>query len=243
MPSLSLTDLSYTDIRESGILARGSETFPTVPSFKPLPGAATELEILQALDWSGNFATNESFTRDNIIESRRQNPYGIVHLATHADFLENDFSNSFIQSWNEKIIIDDIRRLNFDAPPLELLVLSACNTALGNADAELGFAGLAAKAGVKSALASLWFVSDQGTLALISEFYSQLKYSEKPSTKSEALRQAQISMIKGNVGIRDGKLQLTDRAFEIRPELAANGKSDLSHPYYWAGFTMVGNPW
>lgn len=243
MPSLSLTDLSYTDIRESGILARGSETFPTVPNFKPLPGAATEIEILQALEWKGDFGIDESFTRENIIESRRESPYGIVHLATHADFLENDFSNSFIQSWNEKIIIDDIRRLNFDAPPLELLVLSACNTALGNADAELGFAGLAAKAGVKSALASLWFVSDQGTLSLISDFYSQLKHSEDPSTKSDALRRTQIKMIEGKIGIKNGKLQLTDRAFDIPPELAANGAADLSHPYYWAGFTVVGNPW
>ncbi len=88
--------------------------------------------------------------------------------------------------------------------PVELLVLSSCQTAFGNDDAELGFAGLAVQAGVKSTLASLWNVSDEGTLGLMSEFYHQL---QKTPIKAEALRQAQIAMLKGQVMVDEGQLR------------------------------------
>ena len=71
-------------------------------------------------------------------------------------------------------VVGCIREMEWDTPRVELLVLSACRTALGDEQAELGFGGLAVASGVKSALASLWYVSDQGTLGLMTEFYSQL---------------------------------------------------------------------
>lgn len=87
---------------------------------------------------------------------------------------------------------------NFGNSPVELRVLSACGTALGSDEAELGFAGFAVQAGVKSALASLWYVSDEGTLRLTAKFYRPLRTAP---IKAEALRQAQIAMRKGDIQI------------------------------------------
>jgi CHAT domain-containing protein len=124
-------------------------------------------------------------------------------------------------------------------PPIELLVLSACRTAVGSPEAELGFAGLAVQAGVKSALASLWYVSDAGTLGLMSQFYENL--SQNP-IKSQALRQTQIAMLKGELRIENGRLRLSNgETLPLTPELAAAGNVDLSHPYFWSAFMMIGN--
>jgi CHAT domain-containing protein len=117
-------------------------------------------------------------------------------------------------------------------------VLSACRTALGDEETELGFAGLAFQAGVKSALASLGYVSDEGTLALMSEFYHQLKTAP---IEAEALRQAQIAMIKGQVRIEDGVVR-GSFASSSKQKLTA-GDRNLAHPYFWAAFTTIGSPW
>jgi CHAT domain-containing protein len=123
---------------------------------------------------------------------------------------------------------------------VELLVLSACRTALGDEQAELGFAGLAVQAGVKSALASLWYVSDEATLGLMSQFYEQLKSA--PS-KAEALRQAQLAMLNGQVRIESGNLRDARGVVRLPAALAGLQDKQLTHPYYWAAFTMIGNPW
>jgi len=125
-------------------------------------------------------------------------------------------------------------------PKVELLVLSACRTALGDEQAELGFAGLALQAGVKTAIGSLWYVSDRGSLALMSEFYHQLRTAP---LKTEALRQAQLAMlkVKEQVLIKDGQLQLPDRVIPIPEEIASTGLTTLSHPYFWSAFTVIGN--
>ena len=113
-------------------------------------------------------------------------------------------------------------------------------TAVGDADVELGFAGLAFQSGVKSALASLWYVSDTGTLALMSEFYQQLKTTQ---TKAEALRQTQLGMIHGEVRLQQGELLLSRGEIPLPPEIANSGENNLSHPYYWAAFSLIGSPW
>jgi CHAT domain-containing protein len=122
--------------------------------------------------------------------------------------------------------------------PVELLVLSACQTALGDRQAELGFAGLAVAAGVKSVLASLWNVSDLGTLGLMGQFYQE--YGEF-ANKAEALRQAQLAMLKGQVRVDNGKMMLANgESIDLPPEFP-KGTLELSHPYYWASFTIIGN--
>ncbi|HEY9838735.1 MAG TPA: CHAT domain-containing protein, partial [Vampirovibrionales bacterium] len=137
---------------------------------------------------------------------------------------------------------DELRTLGWNNPQVELLVLSACRTAVGDETAELGFAGLALAAGVKSALASLWYVSDEGTLALMTEFY---QYLVKSPIKAEALQEAQLSLLRGEVKIAEGELRGTGalRGVQLPADLAGVENTDLSHPYYWAGFTMIGSPW
>ena len=149
-------------------------------------------------------------------------------------------SNSYIQLWDTKLRLDQLSGLGWNNPPVELLVLSACRTALGNEEAELGFAGLAVQAGVKSAIGSLWYVSDEGTLGLMTEFYQQLKQT---AIKSEALRQAQLAMLRGQVNISGGKLVVGSDSLPLPPELANLQDQNFQHPYYWSAFTMIGNPW
>lgn len=119
-------------------------------------------------------------------------------------------------------------------------MLSACRTAIGDGQAELGFAGLAVQANVKSAIASLWLVSDEGTLALMAEFYQKLKTAP---IKAEALRQAQLAMLKGQVRLEGGQLLYPSGRTTLPPVLAELGDETLSDPYYWAAFTVVGSPW
>ena len=238
MPSLSLTDTRYVDVRNLEVLAMGAEEFTELES---LPTVSVELDAITAQLWSGKSFLNEDFTLNNLRGARTpQQPFGIVHLSTHASFERGDLGNSYIQLWDSKLRLDQLRKLGLNDPPVELFVLSACRTALGNREAELGFAGLAAKAGVKSALGSLWLVSQEGTLGLMTSFYVKLR--EAP-IKAEALRQAQLSMLNGEVRLENGQLVTDNRSYPLPSQLAEQEDGDLSHPFYWSGFTLIGSPW
>jgi len=261
IPSLNLTDTRYQDVKTTEVLAMGASKFSDQD---PLPAVPVELSTIvgnQHLKaenresllagqssllweglWSGEGFLNQGFTLSNLKAQRTQVPFGVIHLATHGQFNLGAPRNSYIQLWDTKLRLDQLRQMGWNNPSVELLVLSACRTALGNEDAEFGFGGLAVAAGVKSALASLWYVSDEGTLALMSKFYERLK---RAPIKAEALREAQIAMIKGQVRIEGGKLRgikQEDGAIPLPPELAKIGNKDLEHPYYWSAFTMIGSP-
>ncbi len=235
-PSLSLTDSRYTDIRPLQVLAMGASEFAEQA---PLPGVQVELATVVGQLWKGKSFLNDTFTLENIKAQRRQQAYGIVHLATHAEFKPGTPNNSYIQLWDRKLRLNELEELQLSDPPVELLVLSACRTALGNKEAELGFAGSAMQAGVDSTLATLWYVSDQGALGLTTEFYRQLSHVP---LKSEALRQAQLAMIKGKVHIENNQLYNSGKSVSLPQGLSAPGNKSLSHPYYWAAFTLVGDP-
>ncbi|MEQ8757255.1 MAG: CHAT domain-containing protein [Coleofasciculus sp. G1-WW12-02] len=235
MPSLSLTDTRFQSVKDTQVLAMGAAKFSDQ---KPLPAVPVELEVITQKLWQGQFFLDEGFTLDNLKAQRKKQPFGIIHLATHADFRPGAISNSYIQLWNSKLRLDQLPELGWNNPAVELLVLSACRTALGDENAELGFAGLAVQAGVKSTLASLWYVSDEGTLALMTQFYNHLKTAP---IKAEALRQVQIDMLKGQVQLKNGQLITSAGTILLPSELPQS--QDFTHPYYWASFTMVGNPW
>ena len=259
IPALSLTDTRYVSLKNASVLAMGVAQFDRLA---PLPAVPTELSTIVDL-WPGKSFLNEQFTLQNLKSQRSRNPYQIIHLATHGEFKPGAASDSFIQLWDGKLQLDQLRKLGWNNPPVELLVLSACRTALGDEKTEMGFAGLAFQAGVKSALASLWYVSDEGTLALMSEFYHQLKTAP---IKAEALRAAQIAMLQGQVRIENGVLRgpfvsAKRRGQNSQPtirEMAGNGDSlpfgnplredsfstqNFTHPYFWSTFTMIGSPW
>ncbi len=237
IPSVNLTDTRYQSLKDAQVLAMGASTFA---SQNPLPAVPVELETITPKLWRGKSFLNEGFTLDNLKSQRSQQPFGIIHLATHGEFKPGAPSNSYIQLFDTQLKLNQLRQLGWNNPPVELLVLSACRTAVGDEEAELGFAGLAVQAGVKSAVASLWYVSDEGTLGLMTEFYRQLKVAP---IKAQALRDAQLAMIKGQVRLSRGHLHESGEKLPLPPELAKLGDKSLEHPYYWAAFTMIGSPW
>ncbi|MGB3512207.1 MAG: CHAT domain-containing protein [Microcoleaceae cyanobacterium] len=238
IPAFNLIETEYNPIKNAKILAMGASEFTELES---LPAVPVEIDNITQFVWPGKAFMNQDFTVKNFQEQRQKQGFEIVHLATHAEFRPGKPDNSYIQFWgDEKIRLDDIDKLKLDQPPVELLVLSACRTALGDREAELGFAGLTVKSGARSALASLWNVSDIGTLALMTEFYQHL---QKTPLKAEALRQAQVAMLKGEVGLKMGELNGTRGGLQLPPELAEFGDETFSHPYYWSAFTIIGNPW
>ncbi|MCB8753003.1 CHAT domain-containing protein [Planktothrix agardhii] len=236
IPSTSLIDFRYQPIGQAQVLAMGASQFQQQ---NPLPAVPIELQNITEI-WPGEKFLNERFTLENLKSQRRISDFQVIHLATHADFKTGSPSNSFIQLWNEKLPLTELPNLGWDNPIVELLTLSACRTALGDRRSELGFAGLAVQAGVKSALASLWYVSDQGTLGLMSEFYESLKQAP---IKAIALQEAQIDMIQGKTRIENDQLITTFGAIPLPENLTESNITSLSHPYYWSGFTMIGSPW
>lgn len=238
IPTFSLMNSNYQPMTNPQILAMGASEFTEL---NPLPAVPVELSTI-AQEVGGQVFLNQEFTLENLIQERQRYPYEIIHLGTHADFKSGGPSNSYVQLWNDKLTLAQMQQMNWDNPPVELLVLSACRTAVGDNQAELGFAGLAVTSGVKTALGSIWQVSDQGTLALMTELYNQLGQTQ---IKAEALREAQLSMLRGNVVIEGGQLRGsgTRGGVSLPPQLAELGQVDLSHPYYWSGFMMIGSPW
>ena len=179
-----------------------------------LPGVEEEiLKIKTQVD--ATILENEDFTSTRIQEKLQTKPFSIVHLATHGQF-SSTAQETFIQTWNGRIDMNDLRSYltQRDRPntPIELLVLSACETAQGDNRAALGMAGVAVRSGARSTLASLWAVNDTSTAQFMTEFYQGLVHNG--FTRANSVRQAQISLIKD---------------------------PNYNHPYYWAAFTLIGS--
>lgn len=239
IPAFTLTHLQHDRLHKTQVLAMGASEFMNLNA---LPAVPVELNSVQEL-WQSNLFLNQEFTLDNLRQQLSSQNYAIVHLATHAQFKPGVPGDSFIQFWQEEQLnLDQIQQLNWKTLPVELLVLSACQTAVGDPQAELGFAGLSFHAGVKSTLASLWQVSDTGTLGLMREFYWQLAQPEV-TTKAEALQRAQLAMFKGQVRIENQHLYNSSHSIPLSAELSQSQTLKFSHPYYWAGFALVGSPW
>jgi filamentous hemagglutinin family protein len=252
IPSVNLTQTGYKNLNETRVLAMGASDFkdPTIPSLSAVP---MELALISEVFSLEEYFLNEAFTADNLRASRRQQNFDIIHLATHVKFYSgmeqtaagspDSRRKSYIQFWDEQVPLEQMRQLGLDAGTVELLVLSACETAVGSSEAELGFAGLAVQMGVKSVLASLWQVDDEGTLGLMSEFYQHLSAQEQ-TIKSEALRQAQLAFLRGEVQMSGDQLVTSRGAIDLPPQIAEQiSDRRFTHPYYWAAFTLVGSPW
>jgi CHAT domain-containing protein len=158
---------------------------------------------------------DRQFTRPRLDTQLRSRSFDILHLATHAQF-SSRADETYLLAWDERVNVRDlddllqVRQLN---PSLDLLVLSACQTALGDERAILGMAGVAVRSGALSTVATLWSVRDRSTLELMDEFYRQLSQNPRP-TKAEALRQAQLHLLHD---------------------------STYQHPFFWAPFVLIGH--
>jgi CHAT domain-containing protein len=246
IPAFNLIQTDYANIQQGQLLAMGASEFTNL---SPLPGVPIELSnVVWELRsnrntreaWHGRSLLNEDFTLANVNDILANQAFEIIHIATHAEFRAGTPENSYIQFWDSRLNLEQARHVPWNPEMLELLVLSACETAVGDTNAEMGFAGVALQMGVKSAVASLWNVSDAGTLALMSEFYRQLAL--KP-TKAAALRQAQLNMINGEVRFENNRLRISRGEIPLPENLHEFLGDDLSHPFYWAGFTMISSPW
>lgn len=246
IPAFNLINTEYKPLKNVAVLAMGASNFP---DNVPLPAVTLELENIKRLQSRSTLSSsteillNEDFTQQNMQNQLQKNSFNIIHLATHANFNPGDTTDSYIEFWNDKLTLDQMSNIPWQIPP-DLLVLSACNTALGDRNAQLGFTGIALQSGVDSALGTLWSVSDLGTFALISEFYEQLiNQSEKNSTKAEALRQAQNLLLEGKIYFENNRLITPHGNIDLPESLGVKEKVDLSHPFYWAGFTLISSPW
>lgn len=237
MPGLNLTDTRYVDLKDAKVLGMAISHFEDLPD---IPNVTLELSSIKTL-WPGDYFFDEEATLINLEKHRKMNQYQIIHLATQSEFKLQYPEKSFFKFSDTELTPDQLEQLGWHDPPVDLLVLSACRTGLGDKNFKFGFAGSAIQSGIKSVLGSIWYVSDEGTMALMVEFYYRLRTAP---IKAEALRQAQIAMLQGIVKIENGNLIGPLGNVPLpREEFSRSQDNDLSHPYFWAGFTLIGNPW
>ncbi|NEQ83267.1 MAG: CHAT domain-containing protein [Moorea sp. SIO2I5] len=181
--------------------------------YPPLPFVEVELEKISSIIPS-SVLLNQDFTGKALENALNSSSFPVVHLATNGEFSSED---TFILAWDKKITAKEFEKLlgsreqeKFD--PIELLVLSACESAQGNNQRPFGFAGLALRSRVRSILGALWPISDQPTVELMGQFYQE--FTQQNVTKAEALRRAQLSLLEDH---------------------------NYKHPYLWAPFVIIGD--
>ncbi|NMF57434.1 CHAT domain-containing protein [Pseudanabaena yagii] len=228
-------DLQLRDRRRSKILIMGLTK--AMQGFSALPNVAVETQTaLKMFGGNERVFLDEEFTIENLKKQQNANNtnYDIVHLATHAQFLSNTPEGAFIQFWQNRLSLEDIKTIRLGENKIEMLALSACQTAVGQ---NLGLSGTMLIYRAKSILSSLWTVSDAGTPALMLSFYN---YYPTAKSKAIAIQQAQLDLLEGRVTIEAGKI----KGIGNLPAIPLNQVSDdinLKHPYFWASFILVGN--
>ncbi|MEG4996605.1 CHAT domain-containing protein [Microcoleus sp. B4-D4] len=212
-PGLQL--LTPKPLREVKLRVLAAALSEARQGFSALPGVKREIQQISA-QIPATDLLNEDFVSGRLQERIKSLSYPIVHLATHGQFSSNA-ADTFIVTWDEKVNVKEFDRLlrsrtGDNQQPIELLVLSACETASGDNRAALGLAGAAIRSGARSTVATLWQVNDESTAIFMTEFYRQLAASK--TSKAEALRNAQLTLLQNQ---------------------------EYKNPYYWAPFILVGN--
>ena len=211
-PGLSLIEPKPIAHQAPAILLSGLSE--SVQDFPPLPFVNEEIDSLRRLT-GGRVLRDAEFRLQNLERELTRQPYTVVHIASHGYF-DSDPRKSFLLTFEGKLSMNALERYmkltRFREDPVELLTLSACRTAAGDDRAALGLAGVAVKAGARSALATLWFINDQASSRLVVDFYVQL--TRPGVSKVKALQAAQQRM-------------LADPRYR--------------HPGYWSPFLLIGN--
>jgi CHAT domain-containing protein len=203
-PGLQLLDPKpFAGIQLKAVAAGISEALKVEGSnFSKLVNVEPELDNVQSVVPGSPKLLNQSFTKIKLQDQLNAANFPVVHMATHGQFSSNS-EQTFILSWDKLLRVQDLNSLLKTSDPskaprtIELLVLSACETAQGDLRATLGLAGFAVRAGARSTLATLWQVDDKASAELIARFYQEL--TKPNATKAEALRQAQLASIKKEV--------------------------------------------
>ena len=211
-PGLTLTDPQPIKRERANLLLHGLTE--SVQGFAPLPFVADELQSVQKL-YGGTVRQDQQFTVPRMERDLGDTPYQIVHIASHGQF-DSDVNKTFLLTYDGKLGMNKLEQIlglsKFRTDAVELLTLSACETAAGDDRAALGLAGVAIKAGARSALATLWTVNDPASAELVSTFYRELQ--DPAVSKAKALQQAQLGLLK------DARYR---------------------HPSYWSAFLLIGN--
>ncbi len=210
-PGLTLIEPRPIERGSVRLLAAGITE--SVQGFPALANVGPELAAV-GQTFPGQTLLNGEFAIGRFESEIAARPFGIVHIASHGEFSANS-SESFLLAWDGKISMDRLAQVvaatQFRTDqPLELLTLSACQTATGDDRAGLGLAGVALRAGARSALATLWSVNDEASADLVTEFYAQLAQPEL--SRAEALQRAQLKLL---------------------------ATPDYRHPAYWAPFLLI----
>ncbi|MGK7888201.1 MAG: CHAT domain-containing protein, partial [Leptolyngbyaceae cyanobacterium] len=222
-PGLQLLDPQPLERQALNVLLGGTADAPSFDDFGfgPLANVLQELEDISITVPDNQMLRDQTFLQAKIQEGLETTPFNVVHLATHGNFSSNP-EQTFILDWQQPIFAQDMDvLLSVTDPkqsaenPIELLILSACETAAGDSRAALGLAGIAIRAGARSTLATLWQVNDASTAEFMVRFYREL--TNPQVTKAEALRNVQLSF------------------------LAANPRTFYNRPNRWAPFILVGN--
>lgn len=212
-PSLQLLGPQAAPAKQNFQALIGALTEPR-HGFPALPGVTVETETISR-QMVSTVLLNQNFTETDLRHDLQADESSIVHLATHGQFSSN-LDKTFILTWDQQLSIDALRELLLSRVannrPIDLLVLSACQTAEGDQRAALGLAGMAVRSGARSTLGSLWAVNDQSTTELMVRFYRFL--IQNHLSKAEALRRSQLELLQ---------------------------HSEYQHPYYWAPFVLIGN--
>lgn len=211
-PGLNLTDPRPVKREDIKVLSAGITD--SVQGFPPLPYVSIELQAIQRL-YGGTPLINRQFLTSRLEKELREKLFSVVHIASHGIF-ESDIAKTFLLTYDSQLTMDqlnlDIGLMRFRETPIELLTLSACETAVGDDRAALGLAGIAIKAGARSALATLWYINDHVSSELVAEFYRQLK--DPSISRATALQRAQLKL-------------LDDLWYQ--------------HPGYWSPFLLINN--
>lgn len=240
-------------VQNTSVLAMGASEFPD--GLSPLPNVETELNAIVKSKpqdrvgiYPGAKYINKDFSRSNLQNSLLDR--NILHLASHGIFNLNTPYESYIALGNnDKLKLPEIKDLLLSG--IDLVVLSACQTALGGRENQEGveIASLASafleQNRAKSVIASLWNVDDISTSLLMQEFYQTLAKNtlQTPITRAEALRQTQQQFLTGKITINDAK-QLPNRTIVVQSvqlERDPNQTPDYRHPYYWSPFVLMGS--
>ena len=212
VPAVTLTDSGPIDLENAQVLLNGLSE--AKDGFDPLPNVPAELRNVRQT-MGGRILQDQDYILANLTSELRNLEYSVIHIATHGVFGGTP-EETFLLTYDDKLTMDQLEEFvslgRFRNKKVELLTLSACQTALGDERAALGLAGVALKAGARSAVATLWTVNDKATSLLISEFYRQLKMPG--ISKAKALQNAQ-------------------KKFVDQPR--------YRHPYYWSPFLLIGN--
>ena len=240
-PSLALTDLGTSADPGQRRLALGASEFK---GLAPLPLVPQELNRI-GLDTNKDQFLNQEFTPDRFLEKAGESTYNQLHVATHAEFKPGGPKASQLHSGIGPISMGDLSKLRKERQgvPLDLVVFSACRTALGDANAELGFSGLALQAGARSAVGTLWYVDDVVTSAYFVQMY---QYLDQGIPKAEAMQLTRQAFVRNLVRLEGDQVLGVDNG-PLLVNLTSSQQRRLSagvdNPFFWAGIELMGSPW